>query len=889
MKRASAIIATCLATVAGLLGGFAPAPASATDTAFISTWKTDNPGSASDTVVLPLADGTFGGVTNLYNFNADWGDGSSSTVTAAAEGTHTYDEPGTYTITITGTIKGFAFRNSGDRDKLLDISQWGPLSFGNTGGAFWGASNFNSTATDSPDLTDVTDLSSTFRSATSFNGDIGNWQTGNVTNMGVMFYGASVFNQDISEWDTGQVTDFSGTFWAASRFDQPVGEWDTGSAEAMDLMFGEATDFNHYIGDWDVEEVDSTAEMFYKATSFNQDLSEWKIDSLSSTDSMFFEASAFNQDIGEWDTSGVSNMKSMFALATAFNQDLSTWNVTGLDGSSDPEDPSWAAYEMFYGTALSTGNYDSILVSWASQDVEEHIIFGAQGVKYSAGPPTTSRTSLINSKQWQISDSGQSPYPGKPTSVTATGGDEEITATWTAAPIPGSDAVLDYTATAYQPNGDSAGSCTTASLSCTIDDLAYDEYTVSVTARNTAGTGPASAPSETVTPDQVAPANQTQPHITGTARNLATLTADPGTWTGGPAPDFSYQWQSCVASDCTGTVTDIGTDADSFALTADQIGLYIRVRVTGTNDAGSDTANSPTTTAVLPLPGITPELSVATATSTGYVFTVNNYDPGFAWDVVSSAGAVSLQATGSTLTATVSGLSPSSSATTTVTTTRTGYATESATVSGTASAAATTPTLALEVPTGELVVGQRARVVAILSDGSASVKSAAPTKRSATGTVTVTLNGRFGCSATPDAAGRAVCNVTIRTSGKQRFAASFSGTINGQAYTAATPSTESIRAATVSITHTRSTIVASCRTKLTVRGRTTAKSEQVTLQQRVGSKWRTLKVVKSKTGKWVAVLYPQQKKLVLRARDKKTASAAKTIRLSAARGDCSTV
>ena len=80
--------------------------------------------------------------------------------------------------------------------------------------------------------------------------------------------------------------------------------------------------------------------------------------------------------------------------------------------------------------------------------------------------------------------------PGAPTGVTATVGDGQSAVSWTA-PGDGGSAITGYTATA-SPGG---GSCTTAGSSCALAGLTNGtDYTVTVTATNAVGTGPASAP-----------------------------------------------------------------------------------------------------------------------------------------------------------------------------------------------------------------------------------------------------------------------------------------------------------------------------------------------------------------------------------------------------------
>ena len=155
---------------------------------FLSTWDTES----SQTLTLPLTS------AGTYAFTVDWGDDSTSYINAynQAEVTHTYDVAGIYNLSVTGTIQGWRFNNAGDRTKLLLISQWGDLQLGNEGGYFYGCSNLQVDATDSPNLALTTNLHQCFRSC-SVTGDINNWDVSSVTDFSELFYGASSFNHPI--------------------------------------------------------------------------------------------------------------------------------------------------------------------------------------------------------------------------------------------------------------------------------------------------------------------------------------------------------------------------------------------------------------------------------------------------------------------------------------------------------------------------------------------------------------------------------------------------------------------------------------------------------------------------------------------------------------------
>lgn len=100
------------------------------------------------------------------------------------------------------------------------------------------------------------------------------------------------------------------------------------------------------------------------------------------------------------------------------------------------------------------------------------------------------------------------------------------------------------------------------------------------------------APSQAIAdppPPPEAPANLSPPPIGGLIDEGGGLTAHPGTWSGGPSV-FTYEWLRCVGTDVCGEVP-IGY-GPYFALTTQDTGFYIRLKVTAIGPGGSGVARS---------------------------------------------------------------------------------------------------------------------------------------------------------------------------------------------------------------------------------------------------------------------------------------------------------
>ena len=360
-------------------------------TAFVTTWQTTG---ADEEITIPV-----GGASGTYT--VDWGDGITS-VNVTGNQTHTYVDAGTYTISISGDFTRIVLSgNSTNAQKLQSIEQWGDARWDSMRSAFYGASNMVYNATDAPDLSAVTDMHEMFYRASSFDGDLSDWNTSSVTDISHMFAYASSFDGDLSDWNTSSVTDMSNMFYRASSFDGDISDWNTSSVTNMYRMFAYASSFDGDISDWNTSSVTNMTSMFAYASSFDGDISNWNVSKVTNMVAMFTHANSFNRTLSNWDVSSVITMDSMFDDADSFNGSISNWNVSKVTNMS----------EMFYNADSFNGNISNWDVSsvthmgsmfYLANSFEQnlgnwYVVLNSTSIGYDEAPGVVGRINAQNS------------------------------------------------------------------------------------------------------------------------------------------------------------------------------------------------------------------------------------------------------------------------------------------------------------------------------------------------------------------------------------------------------------------------------------------------------------------------------------------------------------
>ncbi len=347
----------------------------------------------ADDFVLKITtmDKSFTFYTEDTSYDIDWNNDrtfESRDTGVSGNQSHTFAAGGEHTIRFRN-LNDIHINNQAEAIKYTSIEQWG-TSVWNVAmdSAFQGAINLTMKSNaGTPDMSAVTSMASMFGGASSFNGDIGGWNTASVTNMSYMFFGATSFNQDISRWNTSTVTAMQFMFGTPSgtvAFNQDIGNWNTASVTNMSYMFFGAIDFNQNIGNWNTASVTDMSYMFSNATSFDQNIGNWNTASVTDMRYMFSSATSFDQNIGGWNVEAVSFMSSMFSSISSTPR-----NVT-----------------------LSPTNYDALLTGWDAQTLQKGVTFGGGDSKYNSDVAHTARanmkaTTANGGDNWIITDGGR--------------------------------------------------------------------------------------------------------------------------------------------------------------------------------------------------------------------------------------------------------------------------------------------------------------------------------------------------------------------------------------------------------------------------------------------------------------------------------------------------
>ena len=314
--------------------------------AFVTTW---NVAASPYTVSIHVEVRTDGTLT------MDWGDGTAAEVTTNGTQPHTYSASDEYQVSMTGDLSRIILdATGGTPSKLASIDQWGYIEWSSMEGAFREASNMKYKAADAPDLSHVTSMQNMFRDASSFNGNLSDWNVSTVTNMDGTFRGASDFNGDVSSWDTSSATDMRNMFQDADNFDGDISGWDVSKVTDTSSMFYEASDFNQPLNGWDVSKVTDTSSMFYEASDFNQPLNGWDVSKVTDMSFMFDDADSFNQPLNGWDVSKVTDMSFMFFGTAFFDGDLTGWDVSKVTDMSSMFDSADSFNQPLNGWDVSS-------------------------------------------------------------------------------------------------------------------------------------------------------------------------------------------------------------------------------------------------------------------------------------------------------------------------------------------------------------------------------------------------------------------------------------------------------------------------------------------------------------------------------------------------------
>ncbi|MDQ1855010.1 BspA family leucine-rich repeat surface protein [Chryseobacterium sp. WLY505] len=293
---------------------------------------------------------------------------------------------------------------NGSSDKILEIEQWGNISWTTMESAFSLCRLMQLTATDTPNLNNVEDASFMFYGTTSFTGasSMQNWDTSKIKNFSFMLSllfdvnpSSAVIEQFnspyLDSWNMSSATNLSYMLGNRTVFNQTLNSWDVSKVTDMSWMFGQCLSFNQRLDNWDTSSLEDMHFMFHMIPVFNQPLN-WNTSKVTNMSHVFHGCTTFNQSLDNWDMTKVTRIDQMLNIASGFNQSLGNWNLASLTSGT-------GALTL---AGLNCENYSKTLMGWADNpNTANNVSLGfVQGLKYA--PNVSDKRDVLINKGWSI-------------------------------------------------------------------------------------------------------------------------------------------------------------------------------------------------------------------------------------------------------------------------------------------------------------------------------------------------------------------------------------------------------------------------------------------------------------------------------------------------------
>ncbi len=351
--------------------------------AFVTTWKSPK----ATELQFPLKG---------KNVEIKWyKEGQEASATTVAATSYEIEEPFrfqveagmAYYVEIKGGLEAVQVLTS--YAELQTVEHWGKIEWRRLNSAFKNCSSLLVKATDVPNLSKCTTVSSMFNGCTSlttinaaswdvkdvsyfdamfsrcinFDDDVTNWNMQRARTITSMFENCIKFNRDLEKWKLPEITNYSYMFKGCTNFEgKGVDKWDMSKAENLRYMFNGCTNFKADLKDWKVGNVTVLHGTFGGCIYFNCDISKWDVSNVTIFESLFsgctsFKADLkdwlknpnnkaenlqymfngcqfFNSNLNEWKVGNVTTMKNLFSGCTAYNNPLNNWDVSKVDSMS---------------------------------------------------------------------------------------------------------------------------------------------------------------------------------------------------------------------------------------------------------------------------------------------------------------------------------------------------------------------------------------------------------------------------------------------------------------------------------------------------------------------------------------------------------------------------